>query len=316
MDKFLSGQADGTRRWRVILTSAALVCVLGVVVSPQVQLDVCGCKNSPATLGNFDTANPATYPPGTTFPSINFMDIPLPPDGVMIFDSINLTERPAWVGYGLTVRFIPNAANTPVTLLVAGNVTMGLRTTISVSGDQGLAWLLEWTRHGRSRRPRRIPRRRWRVSTRELRHVRRRRARPRRRQRRNRQLLRQRTRRGCDLSRGPRSLAADRRFGRRRRRIHRAGAPGVPAAAAVAGAAPCSSRRTAPSRSGVRRRSSPMAAPRATGAPQPAVRAAVAAAAGLCGCWRRRSAGPVTSTREPVVVVTPSPSPAPSGWKR
>jgi hypothetical protein len=138
MQIFFSGQADGTRRWRVLLASAALVCGLGVDVSPQVQLDVCGCKNSPATLGNFDTSNPATYPPGTTFPSINVMDIPLPPDGVMIFDSIHLVERPAWVGYGLTVRFIPNAANTPVTLLVAGNVTLGLRTTISVSGDPGL----------------------------------------------------------------------------------------------------------------------------------------------------------------------------------
>lgn len=138
MDIFFNGQADGTRRRRVMLASAALVCALGVGVSPQVQLDVCGCKNSPANLGNLDTSNPATYPPGTTFPSINVMDIPLPADGVMIFDNINLAERPAWVGYGLTVRFIPNAANTPVTILASGNVTIRLRTLVSVSGDQGL----------------------------------------------------------------------------------------------------------------------------------------------------------------------------------
>ena len=53
-------------RWRTMLLSMLLVCGLGVVVSPQVQLDVCGCKNNPASLGNFDTLDAATYPPGTT----------------------------------------------------------------------------------------------------------------------------------------------------------------------------------------------------------------------------------------------------------
>lgn len=139
MRMFFSGQADATRRWRVMLASAALVCGLSVVVSPQVQLDVCGCRNSPATLGNFDTLNPATYPPGTTFPAINVMEIPLPADGVMVFNSINLAQRPPYVGYGLTVRFIPNAANTPVTILVSGNVTIGYLTTISLRGDDGIS---------------------------------------------------------------------------------------------------------------------------------------------------------------------------------
>jgi hypothetical protein len=138
MHIFFSGQADGTGRWRVMLASAALVCGLGVVVSPQVQLDVCGCKNSPATLGHFDTLNAATYPPGTTSPGINTMEIPLPPDGVMVFDSINLAERPPYIGYGLVVRFVPNAANTPVTILVSGNVTIGLRTAFSVTGETGV----------------------------------------------------------------------------------------------------------------------------------------------------------------------------------
>src|SRR5688572_18705728 len=139
MDMFFSGQADGTRRWRVMLASALLVCGLGVVVTPQVQLDVCGCKNHPASLGNFDSADPATYPPNSVTTNTS-IDIRLPPDGVMVFNNITVRERPPFVGgHGFTVRFIRNAANTPVTLLVSGNVTLHQCGVISVSGDNGVA---------------------------------------------------------------------------------------------------------------------------------------------------------------------------------
>ena len=134
---FLDGPSSHPARWRTGLLSALLVCALGVVVSPQVQLDVCGCKNNPASLGAFDTANAATYPPGTTMPNVNIMEIPLPPDGVMIFDSLNLVQRPQYIGYGLTVRFIRNAANTPVTLLVSGNVNIATSVQLVVTGDPG-----------------------------------------------------------------------------------------------------------------------------------------------------------------------------------
>ena len=123
---------------RVVLVSMLLVCGLGVVVSPQVQLDVCGCKNNPASLGNFDTGDISTYPPGSTS-TYNTVDIPLPPDGVMVFNNIIVRERPPYVGgYGFTVRFIRNAANTPVTLLVSGDVTLGSYGSINVSGDNGV----------------------------------------------------------------------------------------------------------------------------------------------------------------------------------
>ena len=79
---------------RTALFSMIIVCGLGVVVSPQVQLDVCGCKNNPASLGNFDSKDTSTYPPGTTSNAVNTMEIPLPADGVMVFNSINLVERP------------------------------------------------------------------------------------------------------------------------------------------------------------------------------------------------------------------------------
>jgi hypothetical protein len=125
-------------RWRTVLLSALLVCGLGVVVSPQVQLDVCGCRNSPGTLGSLEATDPSTYPPGTTSLQINTMEIPLPPDGVLVFNGINLVERPPYIGYGLTVRFIRNAANTPVTILVNGNVNIGTRVTLQVSGDPGV----------------------------------------------------------------------------------------------------------------------------------------------------------------------------------
>ena len=140
MRMFFGDQTDRHDRWRVILASMVLVCALGVVVSPQVQLDVCGCKNNPATLGDFDTASPAPFPPGITLTGINTIDIQLPPDGVMVFNSINVRERPPYVGgYGMTVRFIRNAANTPVTLLVSGNVTIGQYATLTVAGVGGVA---------------------------------------------------------------------------------------------------------------------------------------------------------------------------------
>jgi hypothetical protein len=126
-------------RWRTLLLSMLLVCGLGVVVSPQVQLDVCGCKNNPASLGNVDTSDAATFPPGTiSVPYPPTFDIPLPADGVVVFNSLNLVERAPYVGYGLIVRFIRNAANTPVTILVSGNVNIRTRVQLVVSGDNGV----------------------------------------------------------------------------------------------------------------------------------------------------------------------------------
>ena len=89
--------------------SGLLVCGLGVVVSPQVQLDVCGCKNNPAASHSLDTTDSTTYPPGTTKLAINTMEIPLPSDGVFVFNNVNLVERPQYIGYGLTIRFVRNS---------------------------------------------------------------------------------------------------------------------------------------------------------------------------------------------------------------
>lgn len=54
--------------------------------------------------------------------------LPLPPDGVLNYTDIN-------VAAGATLRFAPNAANTPVTLLASGNVNIA--GIIDVSGGWG-----------------------------------------------------------------------------------------------------------------------------------------------------------------------------------
>jgi hypothetical protein len=120
--------------WRVVLLSMVFVCGFGVVVMPQaVQLDVCGCKNNPASLGDFNTLDPSTYPAGT-ITAFRVLQIPVPADGVMVFRSMNLQFRPQDAGF-LPITFIRNAANTPVTLLVSGNVTLGTNTQLNLSAD-------------------------------------------------------------------------------------------------------------------------------------------------------------------------------------
>src|SRR5439155_4453977 len=63
------------------------------------------------------------------------LEIQLPPDGVMVFDSLNFQVRPADFGCCLVVTFTRSAANSPVTLLVKGNVTIGPSVTLSLSGE-------------------------------------------------------------------------------------------------------------------------------------------------------------------------------------
>ena len=123
--------------WRKIGIALLLATALEAPGSAQQQLDVCGCKNNPASLGAFDTLNSATWPPGT-ISAFRSIQIPLPPDGVLVFSSMNIVFRPTDGGV-ITVSFIKNAANTPVTLLVAGNFNLGTNTNavLSVSGDNG-----------------------------------------------------------------------------------------------------------------------------------------------------------------------------------
>src|SRR3954454_2789687 len=124
-----------TRRSLFIALSTATA--LAVVGHAQ-QFDVCGCKNNPGNLGSFDSNNAATYASlglSPTFVSRS-IQIPLPADGVLVLSGMNLQLRPSDSGI-LTVNFVKNAANTPVTLLIDGNFALGAGVTLTVSGDPG-----------------------------------------------------------------------------------------------------------------------------------------------------------------------------------
>jgi len=118
--------------WRIAALSVLLACSSTFVGSAQVQLNVCGCKDSPANRGPFNTLDPSTFPPGTQN-SFGSIVLPLPADGILVFKSLNIQLR---TGEGsLVVSFARNAANTPVTLLVSGDVTIGGNTYIKVNAN-------------------------------------------------------------------------------------------------------------------------------------------------------------------------------------
>lgn len=114
------------RSGRRAVALLALVSALTWPSASQAQLDICGCAGAPS-LGAFDTADPASYPPGTTTNG-SLITIPLPDDGVLVFDSLSVASF---------VQFGGNAANTPVTLLVKGDVTITNFGTLSVEGQPG-----------------------------------------------------------------------------------------------------------------------------------------------------------------------------------
>ena len=123
-----------TFRPQLILIVALLAWSRPVAIAQAPPPDICGCRNHTQTLGSFDMGIPATHPPGTT--SINrVVTIPLPADGVLVFDSFRAVrpDTGAW-----TIQFQRNPANTPVTILVKGDVTIGQIVTVAMDGDNGV----------------------------------------------------------------------------------------------------------------------------------------------------------------------------------
>lgn len=113
------------------------VLAIAMAMPARAQLDICGCADLPESLGAFDTNNPASYPAGSISGS-RTLQIPLPADGVMVFDSMAVNVRNN-EGFFITVSFIRNNSNTPATILVKGNVTIGGSATLSVRGNDGSA---------------------------------------------------------------------------------------------------------------------------------------------------------------------------------
>ncbi|HXH06730.1 MAG TPA: hypothetical protein VNI83_09075 [Vicinamibacterales bacterium] len=113
----------------VVALGLAGLLLTPALVDPQV-LDLCGCAAIP-DLRPFDSRDTSTYPPGTTV-SGEFITLPLPPDGILRFSSVFVDRR--------HIRFQRSTANAPVTILVAGDVTLQggcCWYSVSVSGDAG-----------------------------------------------------------------------------------------------------------------------------------------------------------------------------------
>ena len=113
----LAGGTAATRRLRF-----GFLCVLFATVPVVAQgvVDLCDCARD-AGLRPFDAGDPRTYPSGTTGCTAacesGAVVLPLPADGVLRFSRFTVSGT-------FTVGFRSNAANTPVTLLVAGDVVL------------------------------------------------------------------------------------------------------------------------------------------------------------------------------------------------
>jgi hypothetical protein len=103
-------------RIRALTIAFASLLAAPLIVDTQ-GLDICGCATVPG-LQPFDSRVQATYPPGTAIggPFNDWIIIPVPDDGIFKFSSFFVQN--------LHPVFKTNAANTPVTILVAGDVTV------------------------------------------------------------------------------------------------------------------------------------------------------------------------------------------------
>ena len=138
MSNQVSNRSNRARSWFLALALVCAALTLPAVAQSQLP-DLCGCRNYPTSLGAFDTRVPSTWPAGTSV-SLRTMTIPLPADGVLVFDSINLewaTVTTPGFCCNVDVTFAHNAANTPITILVKGNVTITGSGDFTVKGNDG-----------------------------------------------------------------------------------------------------------------------------------------------------------------------------------
>lgn len=134
---------SGTRRAASAIAFGAVLLLGGEGARAQAAFDFCGCAGSPESLGSFHSNDPATWPAGTVdiengcYPHLR---IPVPESGVLVFDSFTVSNRATSCGTReARVSFVPNAANTPVTLLIRGDLTVGDGDYLWVIGTEGSA---------------------------------------------------------------------------------------------------------------------------------------------------------------------------------
>lgn len=130
-------------RTRTTIAATLTALLLGAASVAEAQnTDFCGCAGSPNSLGAFVSFDQATWPAGTVQRNDFFgschdaIEVPLPPDGVVVFDSIDV-NRTTSRGCNAHLTFSRNAANTPVTILVKGDVTIRNNGRITVNGFPG-----------------------------------------------------------------------------------------------------------------------------------------------------------------------------------
>ena len=123
-----------------IRRNLTLLAIAALAWSAPSTAQICGCAGSPDSLGDFDSLDPATWPPGSTQDSAT-LTIPLPDDGVLIFDSALFGDLPGVAApFARIFRFETSGTarrNVPVTLLVAGDVTLTQSATINLNGENG-----------------------------------------------------------------------------------------------------------------------------------------------------------------------------------
>jgi hypothetical protein len=131
------GQPIRLRSGQVHAALLGIALAIGTERFSAQQLDICGCANA-VSLGAFDTSDPATWPPGLVVEQgFRRMVLGLPADGVLVFESVLFKPRSSDTG-SLEVLFAPNARNTPVTLLVKGDLTFENNTFLNLSGSSGV----------------------------------------------------------------------------------------------------------------------------------------------------------------------------------
>jgi hypothetical protein len=117
---------------------AVIACLmLAAPMASAQDRDICGCRDSVTSFGDFVASDPATWTAvGATAPTAASIVIPLPDDGVMIFDSFNIDSQSGSAS-GVTVSFARNLSNTPVRILVKGDLTLAAGSIISLNGAAG-----------------------------------------------------------------------------------------------------------------------------------------------------------------------------------
>ena len=134
-------QRNRGRSRSALALALATICA-SATATAQSTTDFCGCAGSPNSLGSLVSRTESSWPPGTVQRNDFFggcedaIEVPLPPDGVVVFDSIDLNGT-TLRGCNANLTFSRNAANTPVTLLVKGDVTIRSGARISVNGFNG-----------------------------------------------------------------------------------------------------------------------------------------------------------------------------------